>query len=293
MKYITALERYATYLAVEKGLTRASITSYVEDITLFRNTFNHEDTLQIQELELSDFVALQGQQGLSSSTIRRRISSLYNFLVFLKEEDAYLGQVKKVDKPRLGKRLPFYLNYEEVDALMDQPDLKTPAGIRDKAMLEVMYASGLRVSELLNLTRDNIIASRQIIRLRGKGEKERVVPISTYALEILDNYIQKVRIKNVGNKKKIIFLNEKGFALTRQYFHRKIKEYATNAGITSNVSPHSLRHSFATHLLENGCELRAVQEMLGHTNIATTQIYTHLSKNRILSAYNSLTSNNK
>lgn len=284
-----AINKYQTYLVVEKGLTNASVSSYIDDIKLFNNVFNHLDTKDYQTLELNDFVALQAQEGKSSATICRRISSVYNFLLFLKDEGEYTGEVKPVDKPKIGRRLPSFLSVEDVEALLEAPDITKDEGLRDRAMLEVMYSSGLRVSELLNLTRDQVNHNRSTLKVMGKGLKERVVPISDFALEYLDKYYVEVRSKNVGSRTKYVFLNRRGKIITRQYFHRKIKHYAKLAGITTNVSPHTLRHSFATHLLENHCELRAVQEMLGHANIATTQIYTHVSSKRIISAYDLLT----
>lgn len=284
-----ALNRYQSYLLVEKGLTPKTVESYLEDIHLYNGLFEHEDTKEYHDLELSDFVALQAQEGKSSATICRRISSVYNYLLFLKDEGEYIGEIKPVDKPKIGRKLPSCLTVEEVDRLLDTPDLSKDEGIRDKAMLEIMYSSGLRVSELLNLTRDQVNHMRNTIKVMGKGQKERVIPVSDFALEYLNKYYEEVRSKNKGSKTRYVFLNRVGKPITRQYFHRKIKQYGEMAEIYSNISPHTLRHSFATHLLENNCELRAVQEMLGHANIATTQIYTHVSSKRIISTYDLLT----
>ncbi len=284
-----ALTKYQTYLLVEKGLVPTTVNTYLDDIRLFNRYFSHDDTREYSRLELSDFVALEAQEGKSSATICRRISSLYNFFLFLKDENEFLDDLKPVDKPKISQRMPSFLSIEQVDALLEIPDIKKPDGLRDRAMLEVMYASGLRVSELLNLTRDQIIFERHLIKVTGKGQKERMIPISEFALEFLKKYSEEVRSKNKGSRTRFVFLNRQGKPITRQYFHRKIKQYAKLAGIQSNVSPHTLRHSFATHLLENGCELRAVQEMLGHSQIATTQIYTHVSSKRIVSAYDLLT----
>lgn len=289
MEISIAVDKYKTYLLIEKGLTNATVTSYIDDIKLFNKLFPHEDTRDYKELELADFVALQAQDGKSSATITRRISAIYNYLLFLKGEGEYFGEVKAAKKPKISKRLPSVLSTDEVEALLDAPNLDKDDGIRDKAMLEVMYSSGLRVSELLNLTRDQINANRNIIKVLGKGQKERVIPISDFALHYLNKYYEEVRYKNKGSKTKYVFLNRSGIPITRQYFHRKIKEYGVLAGINTPLSPHTLRHSFATHLVQNGCELRAVQEMLGHANIATTQIYLHVGTKRILSAYDLLT----
>lgn len=289
MNVNVALNRYQSYLLVEKGLTLKTVESYLEDISIYNGLFKHEDTKEYHDLELSDFVALQAQEGKSSATICRRISSVYNYLLFLKDEGEYIGEIKPVDKPKIGRKLPSCLTVEEVDRLLDAPDLSKDEGIRDKAMLEIMYSSGLRVSELLNLTRDQVNHMRNTIKVMGKGQKERVIPVSDFALEYLNKYYEEVRSKNKGSKTRYVFLNRVGKPITRQYFHRKIKQYGEMAEIYSNISPHTLRHSFATHLLENNCELRAVQEMLGHANIATTQIYTHVSSKRIISTYDLLT----
>ena len=169
-----------------------------------------------------------------------------------------------------------------------QPDITKPSGIRDRAMLEIMYACGLRVSELLTIEKKNVSLETSTIRIFGKGAKERVVPVSDFALEYLIKYINEVRNYSKNRQSKYIFLNEDGKPISRQYFWQILKKYSEKAGIIVNVTPHTLRHCFATHLLENGADLRAVQEMLGHSKINTTQIYTHVSSKRILSAYDKL-----
>lgn len=174
---------------------------------------------------------------------------------------------------------------EEVEALFEQPDLNRYEGIRDRAMLEMMYASGMRVSELVGLKLKQVNVDLGVLRILGKGNKERLVPIGDYAKEHLLNYLYKARGKYDFHKSPYVFLSRQGKGLSRQYFWKAIKKYALQAGISINVTPHTLRHSFATHLLENGADLRMVQEMLGHSNISTTQIYTHVSSKRILSAY--------
>ena len=187
--------------------------------------------------------------------------------------------------PKQGDYLPTVLSTDEVEDLFNVIDINTKEGIRDRAMLEVMYACGLRVSELLNLKRSSISTTLNCLKIRGKGNKERFVPIGEFALEYLSKYMDEVRNSNPGKRTEYVFLNKYGKPLTRQFFWMQLKKYAELAGITSNISPHTLRHSFATHLLENGAELRMVQDMLGHSKISTTQIYTHISSKRILSIY--------
>ena len=193
--------------------------------------------------------------------------------------------IDQLDLPKKPHHLPTVLSFEEVDSLLEQPDLSKPAGIRDRAMLEVMYATGLRVSELLTIEKKNLSIEKKQIRIFGKGAKERYVPISTFALEYLIKYINEVRNESPYRNSKYIFINKEGKPLSRQAFWQIIKNYASKAGIIENVTPHTLRHCFATHLLENGADLRSVQEMLGHSDISTTQIYTHVSSKRIRSVY--------
>ena len=285
MEIIDALDRYKQYLLAEKGLSKMTMDNYLEDLKLFHRVFDHQTTDQYVPYEISDYAVLLAQEGKKPTTIIRRISALTNYFNFLLRENIYVNEIPLIDKPKVPQRLPNVLSPEDVESLLEAPNLAKADEIRDKAMLEIMYASGLRVSELLNLTLNNINAQKSIIRLIGKGSKERIVPIGDFALEYLNKYITGPRSKNPGRKTKYIFLNKFGKPISRQYFFLMVKEYATRAGIQENVSPHTLRHSFATHLLENGADLRVVQEMLGHSNIATTQIYTHVSTKRIISAY--------
>ena len=222
---------------------------------------------------------------LSVPTILRRISSTKNFYLFLENERIISFQIDNLDKPKGSKKLPICISVEEVEALLNQPDLSKPEGQRDRAMLEVMYSSGLRVTELISLKVKQINFARGIIKIVGKGDKERIVPIGDYALEYLNKYLNDGRRKNINRNSDYLFLNRYGEPVSRVYFFKQVKKYALEAGIEAEISPHTLRHCFATHMLENGAELRAVQEMLGHTNIATTQIYTNISSKRILSAY--------
>ncbi|HBE98507.1 MAG TPA: site-specific tyrosine recombinase XerD [Firmicutes bacterium] len=235
---------------------------------------------------LPEFIRQQDELARSSSTILRRYSLLRNYFSFLNEEGILHEEIPKVDKPKSSKRLPFVMSNEEVDELLEAPDISKDNGMRDRAMLELMYATGLRVSELLSLKFRNLNMQNALITVYGKGNKQRSVPISSFALEFLRKYMDGPRKRVKGSKDTdIIFLNRDGKAISRTYFFMQIKRYAEEKGIDSSVSPHTLRHCFATHLLENGASLRAVPEMLGHSNIATTQIYTEVSTKRIMSAY--------
>lgn len=286
MQIESALERYYQYLFVEKGLSPVTIKNYQDDLKQFLSFKNQiVDTKEIKGERLVEFIYNQSNLGLQSSTIVRRLSTVKNFLLFLQQEKLFSEPLPKVISPKKSLRLPSMLNFEEVEALLDSPHLDKPEEMRDKAMLEVMYSSGLRVSELLSLKRGQVNFDKGIITIIGKGAKERRIPIGDFALEFLDKYINDVRFKNAGKNTNYVFLNRYGKPLSRQYFFLRVKEYARRAEIHTDISPHTLRHCFATHLLENGASLRAVQEMLGHSNIATTQIYTHVSSKRITSAY--------
>lgn len=289
MEIKDAIERYQQYLIAEKGLSKTTLENYLSDLKLFHELFPHTYTEEYSPYELSDYVIMLAQEGKKPATIIRRISVLENYFLFLKRENLYPHELVMIDKPKIPERLPNVLSVEEVEALLETPNLSNESGLRDKAMLEVMYASGLRVSELLNLTMSQVNVQNGVIRIVGKGNKERIVPIGEFALSYLLEYVNGPRRLNPGRKSRYIFLNRAGKPLSRQYFFKKIKEYAKSAGITQDISPHTLRHSFATHLIENEADLRVVQEMLGHSSIATTQIYTHLSTKRILSAYDLFT----
>ncbi len=287
MKLDDARDLFIQYLLVEKGLTPNTVNNYLDDLNLFFSLIKSDvsDTKDLKGEHIYQLIREQSINGLSATTITRRLSTIRNFYLFLQREHLLEIKIPNIEPPKIGIHYPTCLTMEEVEQLLDAPDITTDAGMRDKAMLELMYASGLRVSELLSLERSMLNLENGLVRIFGKGRKERIIPIGDYAIEYLQKYIQEVRHRNVGRNSKYVFLNRQGKPLSRQYFFQKIKEYAQKVGINKEISPHTLRHCFATHLLENGAELRAVQEMLGHSNIATTQIYTHISTNRILSAY--------
>ncbi len=286
MKIDDAIDLFFQYLTVEKGVQPQTIQAYANDLKQFFKSFKNKESVDdLLVSDLTDFIKIQNRQSRANATILRRLSSTKHFYRFLEKEKLLADSVPKIDSPRAIKKLPVSLSIEEVESLLEAPDLDKAEGLRDRAMLEVMYSSGLRVSELIKLERSQVNFIHGIVTIYGKGNRERRVPIGEYALEYLVKYIEEARVKNVGKNSKYLFLNRYGKELSRQYFFRQVKKYATYAGIKEDVSPHTLRHSFATHMLDRGAELRAVQEMLGHQNIATTQIYTHISSNRILSAY--------
>lgn len=287
MEISDAVELFQQYLLVEKGLSKQTVSSYTDDLKRFFLLF--EDKKYVEDLlpeDITEFVRNQlTEKERTVSTVMRRLSSIKGFYVFLKKEGYYNGEIPEIDPPKKPERLPNCLSVEEVEDLLNAPNIEKPEGLRDRAMLETMYASGLRVSELLMLEKGRVNCRKAIITVFGKGAKERKVPLGDFAIEYIQKYIKEVRNKNPGKDSKYLFLNRYGEPLSRQYFFKQIRKYAAECGIETIVSPHTLRHCFATHLLENGAQLRAVQEMLGHANIATTQIYTHISTKRILSAY--------
>ena len=289
MEIVDAIDLYQQHLLVEKGLSVQTVKSYLDDLKQFFMLFpDYKEVNDISGTDLKLFLADQISQGRSISTALRRLSSTKGFLLFLKKDGYFYEEIPEIESPKKPSRLPTCLSLEEVELLLDAPDMTKPSGIRDKAMLELMYASGLRVSELISLKRKNINLKKCIVTVFGKGAKERKVPVGEFAMDYVVKYINEARGKNKNSGSEYLFLNKNGDPISRQYFFMQIRKYAEQVGIDKVISPHTLRHCFATHMLEGGAKLRAVQEMLGHTNIATTQIYTHISTKRILSVYDLL-----
>ncbi len=294
MEIVNAQDLYFKYIISEKGLSIQTAKNYMDDIAIFlKNVKPMSFTEEIDNDDLEMFLRYELQTGKTVSSAARRLSSLKGFYIFLIKEGIINIQIEDIPAPKKVSHLPTCLSFDDVEKLLDAPNLKKPDGIRDKAMLELMYASGLRVSELLLLKKSNLDLTHKIINITGKGSKQRIVPIGEFASEYIKKYMDEVRKKNVNKKSEFLFLSKYGEPLSRQYFFKQVKKYGMIAGIKENISPHTLRHSFATHLLENGADLRIVQQMLGHTNLSTTQIYTHVSSKRIVSAYDSLMSKNK
>jgi len=289
MEIVDAIDLFHQYVLVEKGLSKQTWISYLEDLQAFFQYFNEKETTNdLFETDLYEFLKYELSLGLSVSTALRRLSSTRSFYIFLKKEGYYEGGIPDIESPKKPKHLPNCLNEDEVDRLLAAPDLESPSGIRDKAMLETMYSSGLRVSELLNLEKGQVNMSKGVVIVFGKGAKERKVPLSDYAIEYIKKYVTEVRNKSEFKGSKYLFLSKKGEPLSRVYFFKQVKKYSELAGIKTQVSPHTLRHSFATHLLNHGAQLRIVQGMLGHTNIATTQIYTHVSTEKLKEDYDKM-----
>ncbi|MFC1553922.1 site-specific tyrosine recombinase XerD [candidate division KSB1 bacterium] len=279
------LKRFLRYLKVEKNLSQNTIISYEFDLKRFFEYLKTSDISNIEEVsppDISKYIVILYDIGLAESSISRNLSSIRSFYNYLYVEgDAKTNPAAMIDSPKKKLRLPKILSIDEVLTLIEQPDLSTDLGSRDRAMLEFLYATGTRVSELINIKLRDISYENKLVRILGKGSKERFVPFGLVAFKFVDIYINKVRGKLIKPKSKpmdCLFLNWRGNPMTRMGFWKILKHYCVHAGIKKEVSPHTFRHSFATHLLEGGADLRAVQEMLGHSDISTTQIYTHLDR---------------
>ena len=285
------LADYLRYAQVERGLSENTIASYRQDLQTFLDFLVKEkqNTWEVEAVEIDLFLGKLRDEGKATSSISRMLSSLRKFYQWLLRQDIIKSDpLVKIDSPKQEKRLPLALSEAEVDKLLVQPNIKKASGIRDRAILETLYATGMRVSELINLQMGDLHQDIKLIKVLGKGSKERLVPISNVALSWIDEYDKQVRQKQilkVGSFTDTIFLNQRGGKLSRQAVWQLIKKYCQTAGITKNVTPHTLRHTFATHLLENGADLRVVQELLGHSDISTTQIYTNLTQKHIMEVY--------
>lgn len=286
MKIEQAFTKYLQFCVIEKNLRPLTISNYKDDFKVFLEYFPHiEDTDDLSIGDIDEFNYKQSIDELKVTTIKRRISTLKNFYIFLESEGIKTGIIKEVLTPKATKYLPEYLTIEEVNDLFSSFKNDTFEEIRDYAILEMIYSCGLRVSELIELKLKDINAQEKVVKIVGKGFKEREVPIRDEALIALNEYLKYVKKNMIVVNKNIIFLNKHGKKLTRQYVWQMIKDRAKKAGITKDISPHTLRHSFATHLLSKGCDLKVVQKLLGHENIETTQIYTHVAEEKILNIY--------
>jgi len=286
------LEAFISYLRVERGLSANTIDAYRRDVVDFLE-FLQRRRLQLEEVERSELMTYLQElyQRLSPRSIGRKIVSLRSFYRFL-ILDGYLGNdpTETLESPKTWRTLPKYLTQEEVERLLAAPDLTTRHGIRDRAMLEMLYATGLRVSELVRLKKESINTEVGYLRIVGKGNKERIVPLGDQAIEALQEYLREAYryFSRHVPATRFVFLTQQGRPMSRQYFWMTVEKLGRLAGIRLKLSPHVLRHSFATHLLENGADLRAVQMMLGHADISTTQIYTHITRQRLKQMYDRL-----
>ncbi len=275
---------FLSYLEVEANYSKNTINSYENDLNKFEEYYKNKDLLKITSKDIEKYI--QTLSDLAPTTVSHNISSLKTFYsYFLKQGRISNNPTDGIKSPKLGIHLPTYLTIDEVNKLLDI-EVTDAFSSRNKAILELMYATGLRISEVISLEFKNIDYDECIIRVMGKGSKERIVPVNDYAIKYLKEYIDNYRPELVKNEiNNYIFLNNHGRMLTRQGIFKMIKNYAALKNIKKTIGPHTLRHTFATHLLENGADLRVIQELLGHSDISTTQIYTHLTKEALHNEY--------
>ena len=283
------IQRFIDYIRVERGLSPNTVASYATDLALFASWASSENlraSRDVTSAGLRDWLLVRLESGVSSRTLARNTVAVRRFFKFLFDErylDANPAELLEV--PSSHAKLPQYLSEREVDALLAAPDGSTPEGLRDRAMLELLYATGLRVTELVTLPVDGLRLEAGYVLVEGKGSKERVVPMGEAAMDAAARYVDDARPSLLRAARladhEALFLTRRGGPMTRQAFWKNLGRYALQAGITRNISPHQLRHSFATHLLNHGADLRALQAMLGHADISTTQIYTHVNNARM------------
>jgi integrase/recombinase XerD len=280
---------FLAYLEFERGLSRNTLEAYRGDLLQFGRHLEerHLDALKVGAPDVADFQAALAAAGASPATLHRKAACLRSFYRhLLREEVRSDDPTAALSSPRRGKRLPQVLTRGEVGKLLDQPRGTEPRALRDRALLELMYASGLRASEAITLAVGDLDLEEGVLRARGKGSKERVVPVGATAVRAVSDYLERGRpALTRGARVPELFVNFRGGALTRQGLYKIVRRHAEAAGLADRMSPHTLRHTFATHLLAGGCDLRSVQEMLGHADVATTQLYTHLSSARLKDVY--------
>ncbi|MFE3575853.1 site-specific tyrosine recombinase XerD [Lysinibacillus sp. NPDC059133] len=287
-----AIEDYIHFIQVERQLSDNTLASYRRDldnyVNFLREVEGMSDFRKVERTTILRHLEQLRMQGKTSRTVARHISSIRSFHQFLlREKRAETDPTVHLEMPIIEQKLPNVLSIEEIEALLAAPNRSKPQGIRDVAMLELLYGSGMRISELIALDLADIHLTMGFVRVFGKGGKERIIPLGKSALSALSTYLDGARSQLQGKypKTEAFFINQRGKRLTRQGCWKLMKEHALKAGIKHELTPHTLRHSFATHLVENGADLRAVQEMLGHADISTTQIYTHISKSRLSEVY--------
>jgi integrase/recombinase XerD len=285
MNWDLLITQFKNYLKLERSLSGNSVEAYVHDIVKLKQFLDISNSglspLKVSNKDISGFLAYINELGMTPHSQARILSGIKSFFKFLLMEEIIADDPSAlVEAPKLGRKLPDTLSIEEINKLLEGIDLSAPEGGRNRAMLEVLYSSGLRVSELISLKRSNVFQDIGFLKIVGKGNKERLVPIGQEALKYMNIYINEIRVHITVQKgyENYIFLNRRGKNLTRVMVFHVIKELAKKVGIRKKISPHTFRHSFATHLIEGGADLRAVQEMLGHESITTTEIYTHLDR---------------
>lgn len=286
--FLTWLPIFLDYLAVEKGLARNSLSAYQSDLKHFGHWLADQDKPleDVQRIQIVRYFQALRSAGISARSVARALAAIRGLFRFLvAEKHLKHDPTENIENPKLWTTLPKALPPEDVEALLNAPDRSTAEGLRDAAMIELLYATGLRVSELIRVKIDDLVMDAGFLRTIGKGSKERIVPFGDSARDTIVRFLEKGRSDFDKHADPHLFLSNRGRPMSRQAFWMKIVRYARQAGLSGHISPHVLRHSFATHLLENGADLRSVQMMLGHTDISTTQIYTHVSRARLQKMY--------
>ena len=282
------IQEFSDYLRIEKRNSPHTISAYRRDLKRFSAELSGKLPVSVDTTDIRKFLISLKNQGLSTVSVARSLSSIKSFFNYLcQDEQLQNNPAEILESPKTWRKLPDILSLSDVDTLLKSPNIKSNIGVRDKAMLEILYASGLRVSELIKLTVSQLDFEVGYLRVLGKGGKERIVPIGNLAKSAVNNYVLNSRpffasSRKDGQKVDELFINCRGYGMTRQGFWKILKGYVNQVQIRVRVSPHTLRHAFATHLLERGADLRSVQQMLGHSDISTTQIYTHILKGRLL-----------
>jgi len=280
------IDEYLNFLAIEKGLSLNTLEAYSRDLNRYSEFMENRGIKNIREITSDDVISYLGslrKNGLTANSVNRGLAAVRGFYKYLLRENVMdENPVANIELAKIWMRLPDTLSKDEMNLLLEQPEAKTLLGIRDRAMLELMYATGIRVSELISLTVNSINWQVGYLVVVGKGSKERIVPVGKSAIDYMTQYVNEGRLKLLkGKRTNFFFVNRSGNGLTRQGFWKIIKKYATKSGLHKKIHPHTFRHSFATHLLEGGADLRSVQVMLGHSDISTTQIYTHVTRERL------------
>lgn len=283
---------FLEYLTVELGLSQNTVLAYERDLRLLQKALGLETDEQLANVKRSQLLEYMSQlkaQGRSPATIARKLAAIKSFYRFLAAERYInIDPAEVIEATKKGLHLPKVLSVEEIEALLEEPNLGTVEGYRDRTMLEVLYATGMRVSELLSVPVSSVNLQMQYLIAYGKGNKERIIPLGSMAVKFLTHYLEKIRpqlLKEEDSKVDTLFINMWGKPMGRIRFYHIIRNYGRSAGLSKEITPHVLRHSFATHLLDNGTDLRVVQELLGHADISTTQIYTHLTNKRLREVY--------
>jgi integrase/recombinase XerD len=280
------LETFLDSLYLELGVSENTLSAYRSDLDKFCQFLKGESLMTVTSLDIESYLAYRVDLGLKPRSTARSISALKRFYqYFVREKRIASSPLENIAQPKAGQSLPKTLSEAEVEALLSAPNIEDPMGLRDKAMLELLYATGLRVTELVGLRMEQINLRQSVVFVKGKGNKERLVPLGEEAMYWLEQFLKGGRAQMIKHATDFVFPSKRGVGMTRQTFWHRIKHYAILASIESDLSPHTLRHAFATHLLNHGADLRVVQMMLGHSDLSTTQIYTHVANERLKSVH--------